>query len=301
MMQVKIPPHWKRLVDSIHREKGVVVVLGASNTGKTTLSCYIAGELCRMHNRVSIISADMGQCAFGPPATISMSMLELPPRSLLDIPVHAMYFIGSTSPVGHLLQTVVGVKKLVDRSSQEGAEVIVVDTTGLVSGGAAWELKFHKIELTEARCIVALQRGDELGGILRPHEHRTGRRIFRLPVSEHTRVRSHEQRREYRRQRYDDYFRNASVKLFSIKDICLINPQNVAIKGGEGNSLKKLLVGLNDVKNFTAALGIVQGINLEKEQVRLLTPLEKSKDIRIIRLGSVRIEENWTDTRVRFV
>lgn len=300
MSLIKIPSYWEKLVEDIHRVKGVTMIVGASDTGKTTLACYLAEELFRRRKLVSIVSADMGQCAFGPPAAISMAVLESIPESTEEIPIHAMYFVGSTSPVGHFLQTVVGVKKLVDRSLGKGVEAVVVDTTGLVSGGAAWELKFHMIELADARCIVALQRERELEDILLPHERRAGRRLYRLPVSEDTKVRSPEQRRERRRRRYAGYFGNAQTKSLSLKDLHLISPHNATIQGGNANTFKRLLVGLNDEENFTAALGIIEEVDLTKNTIRLTTPLEALGDVRLIRLGSVKIEEDWSDCRVRF-
>ncbi|MEE9584365.1 MAG: Clp1/GlmU family protein [Candidatus Brocadiales bacterium] len=298
MSEIKIPSYWEELAEDVHQLKGVVMVVGASDTGKTTLAIYLAGELLKRRNRVSIVSADMGQCAFGPPAAISMAIPELIPEFPKNLPVHSMYFVGSTSPVDHLLQTVVGVKKLVDRSLQAGAEVVIVDTTGFVSGGAAWELKFHKIELTDAGCIVALQRGRELEDILIPHERRTGRRLYRLPVSEDTKVRSYEQRREYRRQRYQDYFRGAKDKSLPLSDIRLINPYDKALQGGESDAFKRLLVGLNDDENFSTALGVIEDIDLTKGTIRLITPLEALSKVRLIRLGSIKIEEDWGDSNV---
>ena len=39
---------------------------------------------------------------------------------------------------------------------------ILVDTTGFVTGGAALELKYHKVELTRPRHVILLERGKEL-------------------------------------------------------------------------------------------------------------------------------------------
>jgi len=297
---INIPSYWEELAEGIHQVKGAVVVVGASDTGKTTLACYLAEQLLRRRNVVSIVSADMGQCTFGPPATISMAILESISRFTEDVSVHSMYFIGSTSPVGHFLQTVVGVKKLVDRSLRNGAEVVIIDTTGLVYGGAAWELKFHKIQLTDAGFIVALQRERELEDILLPHERRIGRRLYRLPVSEHAKVRSPEQRREHRRQRYKNYFRNAQAKSLSLRDVHLISPYCSAMQGGNSSSFSRVLVGLNDDENFTVALGIVEEVDLTRDTIRLITPLEALGDVRLIRLGSVKIGEDWNDSRVNF-
>ncbi|MCQ4574141.1 MAG: hypothetical protein NOU37_02685 [Candidatus Brocadiales bacterium] len=301
MPPVKVPSCWKELVEDIHRVKGVVVILGASDTGKTTLAFYLAGELLKRRNRVSIVSADVGQCAFGPPATISMAMLEPGAKFLQEVPAHSMYFVGSTSPVGHFLQTVVGVKKQVERSLREGAEVVVVDTSGLVSGGAAWELKSHKIELAGARCVVAIQKERrELEDILLPLERRGGIKLHRLPVSEHAKARSYEQRREYRRQRYEEYFRDAGMKSLSLKDVSLVNPYDMAIQEGDSNTLRRRLVGLNDCDNFSIALGIIEDVDLQGGTIRLETPLRAARDdVGLIRLGSVVIEDGWYDRMVR--
>ncbi|MEE9200549.1 MAG: Clp1/GlmU family protein [Candidatus Brocadiales bacterium] len=298
MPLIKTPQYWKKLAEDISVIKGVVMVLGASDVGKTTLVFYLAGELLRRGNRVSVVSADMGQCAFGPPATISMGMPESTKKSLECIPVHSMYFVGSTSPVGHFLQTIVGVKKLVERSLREGAEVVIVDTTGLVSGGAAWELKHHKIELAGARCIVALQRERELEDIVLPFERRAGVKLYRLPVSGHVRSRSYAERREYRRQRYGEYFRGSKCKSLSLTRIHIISPYDRAVQAGEADAFKRILVGLNDENNFTAALGIVEKMDIRRGVVRLVTPLKDLLDVRSIRLGSVRIEEDGNDSKV---
>ncbi len=302
-MPISIPPYWKELAGDVGRDlhygKGVVMVLGASDTGKTTLAFYLAKELLAACKRVSIVSTDMGQSVFGPPATTSMALLESVPESINDVRTHSMYFIGSTSPVGHFLQTLVGVKKLVDRAYREGAKAIIIDTTGLVSGGAAWELKFHKIVLTGTRCIVALQRGRELEEILLPYEHRAEYKLYRLPVSEHAKTRSAEQRREHRRQKYKTYFSGATSKSFSLHNVHLINPHNETIRNTEDRLFGRLLVGLNDGEDYTVALGVIEDIDLAKDKIQVITPLEALSDVRLIRLGSVKIGEDWNDIRIR--
>ena len=303
MLRMTIPTYWKELAGNVgrrlHYGKVMVTVLGASDTGKTTLSFYLAKELLSVCGRVSIVSADMGQGAFGPPATVSMALLEAVPKSIDEISTHSMYFVGSTSPVGHFLQTLTGVKKLVDRASGEGAEAIIIDTTGLVSGGAAWELKFHKIVLTDTRCIVALERERELEEILLPYKDRAEYQLYRLPVSEDAKVRSAAQRREHRRLRYRSYFSSATSKSFPLHSVCLISPHNEAVRDTEGRLYNRLLVGLNDGGNYTVALGVIEGIDPARGEIHMLTPLKTPGDVRLIRLGSVKIEEDWNDVRIR--
>lgn len=303
MDNVNILPGWKELADHINKLKGVAVVLGATDTGKTSLALYLCRELSR-GCRVAMISADIGQCAFGPPATLSMALLKdvtalhLGEGPLIkDIQVCSMYFIGSTSPMGHLLQVISGLKKLVEKAQKEGAEVVVIDTSGFVAGGAAWELKFHKIELTNARHVVALQNKKELEDILGPQENRTCRSLHRLKVHEGIRPRSYEQRRDYRRQKFLEYFQGATAKNIPLETVRLINPVNVVIGEASAGLYKRLLVGLNDDENFTLGLGVIEDMN--PKELRLLTPVQELKDVKIVRFGSVRLDENWFDSRAK--
>ncbi len=307
MNNIYIPPDWKVLADAVDRQKGPVIVLGAPDTGKTTLAFYLARDLQLRGSRVAMIYADVGQCSFGPPATLGMALLEcvspnmkaVPgPTSVRDIKMHSMYFVGSTSPPGHLLQVVVGLKKLVERAHNEGAEVVVIDTSGFTSGGAAWELKFHKIELINVRHVVALQRRGELENILIPYEHRTCRTLHRLKVYEGVRLKSYEQRREYRRQKFFEYFQGSVIRSISLGTVRLINPINISPGEGTGNLYNRLLVGLNNDENFTLGLGVVGDLSLK--ELKLITPVEELVDVKIVRLGSIRLDENWYDSRAKF-
>ena len=310
MTEIQAPPGWKELADSINKLRGVVVILGAPDTGKTTLAFYLSRELQLRGCRIAMISADIGQCAFGPPATLSMSLLngleavpsprhkDAGPISLKDIKIHSMYFVGSTSPSGHLLQATVGLKKLVEKAQGEGAEVVVIDTSGFVEGGAAWELKFQKIELVNARHILALQRRQELEYILSPHEYRTCRTLHRLAIHADIRLKSYERRRDYRRQKFLEYFQEATAKGIPLGAVRLINPLNILKGEGSGGLYKRLLVGLNDDENFTLGLGIIE--DMGPKELRLLTPVEGLKGVKIIRLGAIRLDEDWYDSQVKF-
>lgn len=47
-----------------------------------------------------------------------------------------MWFLGATSPIGHLLEIVVGTKKMADKALNSGADVVIVNTSGLILGTA---------------------------------------------------------------------------------------------------------------------------------------------------------------------
>lgn len=305
MTDIQILPGWRELVDSIDRQKGAVVILGAPDTGKTMLAFYLSWELQLRGRKVAIISADLGQSAFGLPATLGMAVLNnitisyqanRGPISIKNTKPHSIYFIGSTSPLGHLLQTAAGLKKLSEKAQGGGAEVLIIDTSGFVEGGAAWELKFHKIELVNARHIVAIQKEKELEDIVSPHEHRIYRTIHRLKIYEGIRPRSYEQRREYRREKFSEYFKRAIIKKIPLSEVRLINPVNINKEDGSGSPYKRLLAGLNDDENLTLGLGIIGDLGFK--ELHLLTPVEELKKVKIVRFGAIRLDDGWYDEKI---
>jgi len=73
------------------------------------------------------------------------------------------------------LQLVVATSRLVE-AARTKADIIIVDTSGVVSGVTGETLKYHKLELCRPDVVIGLQRGGELEplvGMLR--------RFFPLP------------------------------------------------------------------------------------------------------------------------
>jgi len=118
-----------------------------------------------------------------------------------------------------MLPLAAGLKRLAERASAMGAEVLLVDTTGFVLGPSARRLKFHKIDLLRPQHLIALQRDEELEPILRLFEGRKGMAITRLPVGPRVIPRSFQVRRSYRAQRFVEYFREASLVEISLHGV----------------------------------------------------------------------------------
>jgi len=92
-----VPPQWTRLAEEAWG--GTVMVLGASDTGKSTLARYLSEELSRRGNRVAYLDLDLGQGTLGPPTTLAVSMVRMGLSP--DFPqrgANALYFVGSNTP-----------------------------------------------------------------------------------------------------------------------------------------------------------------------------------------------------------
>lgn len=215
-----MPDDWRALSARIDAEGGLAVLLGASDSGKTTLARWLMRTLTAAGRRVALVDGDIGQSTVGPPATAGLAFAAPAQNDPVLAPI-ALRFVGTVSPAGQNLPLAAGLKRLAERASAMGAEVLLVDTTGFVLGPAARRLKFHKIDLLRPQHLIALQRDEELEPILRLFEGRKGMAISRLPVSPHVISRSFQIRRSYRAQRFADYFRSSSLVKLSLDGIVL--------------------------------------------------------------------------------
>lgn len=172
--------HAARLLATLPRP-GSVVFLGTNDSGKTTWTRALANAAAAAGVAVAVVDADVGQSEIGPPGTVALAHLREPVDALDTLRPSAMTFVGSVTPVGHLLPLVVGTKRLVERARARGAELVLVDTSGLVEGELGRTLKLHKLDLLAPDVVIALERGNELVPLLRLLAASPAR-LERLPV-----------------------------------------------------------------------------------------------------------------------
>ena len=133
--------------------------------------------------------------------------------------------------------------------------------------------------MLQPRMIIALQRKDELEHLLMPWrlDRRFSLRIF--PVACEVQRRSPEQRAEYRRQRFRDYFACADSVFFRKNTWPIYGLEKLA----EG-----ALLGLLDQNAAALGLGVVQKIN--DENIEVLTAVQKPNAVRCLRIGTIRLD-----------
>jgi len=282
---MRVETGWHKVVEAAGppERTELVYVLGGIDTGKTTFCSYL-------HQRVSpaaLIDWDPGQSVIGPPATIGASLAD---------GMRCLGFVGSTSPQGHLLQTVCGIRKLVDWSLQQGMRKVVLDSCGFVAGKGAHEFQFQVIDLVRPTHIVAIQRELELEELLSNFAMST---IHRLAVSSAVSPRTIAQRQEYRRQRFRQYFQGAQA--------CALNLNGLGIHGMvpedfDLRTCRNVLVALCGQDAFVLVLGIIEEIDSEKGTMALFSPPFDVRQVRSIQLGSIRLDRSgreWSEKLVR--
>ncbi len=281
------------VVERIASSSGVVMLIGGLDTGKTTLGRTIAAAGLAAGRRVAYLDADVGQKAVGPPTAVTLRLIrsvdDLQPGSM-DRP-DAVYFVGATSPQGQLLPLVVGTGRLLARATAEGADLVVVDTSGLVSGVYGQILKYHKIELLQPDTVVGLQRGEELEPLLGIVQRFFPAEVVVLPVHPSAVPTSVDERARNREARLRAYFVEP-VQRWRVKPTVFM-PALPALF--DPVQLDRLMVGLVDGAGEYTGIGYLE-YSAEEEVLRLISPVDEAP--KALKLGSVRLEESFRIRRV---
>jgi polynucleotide 5'-hydroxyl-kinase GRC3/NOL9 len=292
-MDILAPEEWFGLLDPLDEGRGIAILLGATDTGKSTLAKFLISHLCKRGLKVGLVDADIGQSFLGPPATIGLAVFKSNPDWEVILSLPEIFFVGSITPEGHFPIHLKGVKRMVDKVSSYGPEVILIDTTGFVLGEAGRELKRRKIDLVSPRFILALQKDGEIEPILEQYKENPHYKIYRLPLSEQVRAKSVEERRANRTNKFRDYFKYSAVQELAIEGFQIegevLDPDGSPLPLDWALKMNGLLIGLKDANDETLALGLTKNYFEEKKVLRVSTPLREMEKVKTIQLSSLRL------------
>jgi polynucleotide 5'-hydroxyl-kinase GRC3/NOL9 len=247
-MSMEVPESWRVAAAAMAEDPGITVVLGASDSGKTTFVTYCARSIHELGETVAVVDADVGQSSIGPPTTVGVRLFDADnPVTDPPWPAMAMHFVGSVSPPGHLLPMVVGTVGMTGTAIGLGAARVIVDTTGFVEGHAAVALKRAKLVLLGPKHIALVGRKRSLEEIIAPFVEEA--RVHRLEVPARCRRRSLEERAANREALLREYFRGC-------RDVEL-DTEGLYFRGDRGALSPGRLVGIASTNESTIALGTV--------------------------------------------
>jgi polynucleotide 5'-hydroxyl-kinase GRC3/NOL9 len=274
---VDVPLKWAQL--AVERLRGTLLVVGASDVGKSTFSRYLYGRLCAGSVRTAFLDGDPGQSTLWPPTTITLAIgrageTVFPPQGRT---LH--WFVGATTPRGHMLPLLVGAARLVQAAYEAGAEAVVYDTSGLigpVEGGLT--LKLAKVDLLRPSAVFAIQRRGELERLLVPLRRSRRVRPIDLQPSGAARQKSTPERQAHRADQFASYFRSGRL--------VEIEWSKMAVLPSPGFAPNRL-VALEDADGFVLGLGIVLDHDVRARRVTLHTPLASLDGLDTLHLADV--------------
>ena len=248
----------------------LILILGDTDTGKTSLAAALAGGLAARGLPVGVVDADLGQSQIGPPAALGLGRVSAPIAALADAELLALAWVGRTSPPGVEEALWAGAGRLVDRARALGLRPVLVDTGGLVLGPLGRRLAVGTVRRLAPDLIVCLERHGECEPILAEIAGQSssgGPEVLRLPVAPAVRRRTSHERRGYRERAFEAYFTGACVRELALG--CL---------GGNGcsdavDALPGALVGLLGPDGETLGLGRIVEVEPARDRIAVETPV----------------------------
>jgi polynucleotide 5'-hydroxyl-kinase GRC3/NOL9 len=243
---------WESLRRELLARRGVTILIGATDSGKSTLARFLLRGLLVEGVQVSVVDSDVGQSSLGLPGTISMRVFGSE-REGENFIFEKMFFVGTVNPAWRLPLVLYGTRKLTGICKKK-SDLALIDTCGLVGGEVGKALKVRKIRTVNPDRVFALQRGDELEHILGEIKDVP---LWRVKVSSMARVRSRRERMRYRRERLSGYFGRVKMRshVFDAEGL-IFSDGLVPFSPGERIFGPATIIGLNR-REDTVALGVV--------------------------------------------
>jgi polynucleotide 5'-kinase involved in rRNA processing len=277
--------------DAIVREVSrahVAMLMGSVDTGKTTLAIDAARLALAAGRTVAIVDADVGNSTVGPPACVGLKVLRRPEDIDTVTQPDSLHFVGTITPARLVLQQVVATTAMVDRA-RELADLVLVDTTAVVSGVAGETLKYHKAELCRPDIVVALQRGGEMEPVVGMLRRFLGLDVHLVPADPNVMPISPDERARKRTEGF-------ALALAPPLERWKVRPTVFAPTLPMGLNLGRLehvLVGIQDEGGGCLGLGILSN---EDDGLRVMT--NAGEGMKGLRLGSMRIDPHTMESSV---
>lgn len=266
------------------------MVIGDAGTGKTTLARMLLRDAVEHGRTVAYVDGDVAAATVGPVGCVGLKVV----KSLVDcetlVVPDELRFVGAVEPNGVVLPHVVAVTALID-IAKEKVDLVICDTTGVVTGVVGQTLKYHLVELAQPALVIAIRRGAELDPVIGMLRRFLSTRVAEVEPPDDLVAGSPLDRQDIRaealhRNLGDDPPRwrvQTTVFAPTLPD------------GFDVSRLDGMLVGVQDERGRCLGLGVLEHVG---GTVKVAT--RYGDEMRGLRLGSIRVDlDTFATSRVR--
>lgn len=199
-----IPGSWLEAAEkTAAEEKGVVMVVGEADSGKTSLATFLVNYYLNFQGEVGIVDSDPGQNDLGIPGTVSGGVVNKGLSDLSQVKPEVIEFVGFTAPESGVEELKEAVATVLGRLREKGVGKIVLNTDGWADSKG---LSF-KAELTRAVkpiFVLSLLDGEKTLVFTRAVDPSTG--MIQVEKSRYVKRRNRMHRRTLRMLNYRRHF-----------------------------------------------------------------------------------------------
>jgi polynucleotide 5'-hydroxyl-kinase GRC3/NOL9 len=151
---------WDNIINSIQETgRKRIIIIGPSDTGKSTLTLFISNKLISRGFRPLVIDSDIGQGELSPPACIGSRIISRQTIDLAKGNFGYIIFIGNIQPIGYESRIINSIKKVLDKLNTNN-NITLINTDGYV-GNNEKNYKIELIEKIKPDCIICLGSNDQ--------------------------------------------------------------------------------------------------------------------------------------------
>lgn len=295
-----IPDQWSKAVQEISEsDNSVVMFMGSSDSGKTSLATLGANTFLNMKKTCIYVDLDVGQSSICPPTTIGYVYLKNPLPDISYVKAENMEAVGYTSPMPVMAKHIESSQKLYKSlSSRYVIQNLVIDVDGWINGEGAIHHKKELMKVFKPTDILII--GDtnrEIEDICKEFSID----LHRLPPPVMVRKRSLEARKRLREMMYERFLRKSVTRTIPISWLelkyvmgesrihritSIINKLITAFAEDKGVVIEEgleelcrtyragVLCHLYDVNYTFMGIGLLTMFNLKKNLLKVYTPFQ---------------------------
>ena len=281
-----VPESWRSLADLLtEMDKGIVMVIGPSDVGKSTLCTYVMNVLINRRRHVRVLDADIGQADIGPPTTISTSTPYRPRPTLAHLEPERMFFVGHNTPSFVQSRVLNGIKRML---CSDFTGVTIVNTDGWVNDAAAILYKRSLISTVNPEKLVGIGPSDSFNPIV----HTTKIHPLVVESPEGILIRTRRERKEIRRIGYQRFLTNSTSYTLKLENVKLKMRKSIMEPFSKGSmNMNSVLLGFLNDKGHMDQIGILESMTRNN----LTVYSRRSRQPVIIEFGYVKLARDGTE------
>ncbi|MEM3708221.1 MAG: polynucleotide 5'-hydroxyl-kinase [Nitrososphaerales archaeon] len=140
---------WKNLEERVFKNfelgKRRFMIIGETDSGKSTLTSYLANMALMRGLKTIIVDGDIGQGDLAPPGCIGATIVKDKIYDLRDLKAEIFGFLGFTSPRQIKGLVIERMKKIISRIEEKEHDICIINTDGYISEeGISYKLDMIK-------------------------------------------------------------------------------------------------------------------------------------------------------------